>query len=538
MNTIIIDRQKITSADINQYKDFQDLMDRFSHIPAKTTVKKRWHKFGIPVISVLVLSFCVWFVIIPFADYKNTKSKLAEEFSFINPPLPQANIPASIILIKNLNDTVIHIPPFVYIELKRNSLTDSSNSLVNSNIELHLRQFMNPVEIFLSGIPMVYDSAGIRSTFESAGMIEIFAFCRKKPLFIVPDKPIRITYKSMQTSNDYNLYYLDTTRRNWIYKGEDGIVMQEEMPLLEQVESEEITDPWMDSLNKIRSTIADLQLQKPELPVLASSKKWHFKIDILENEFPELSVYKKTVFEIDESYRPLNPSHPAILWEDVIISRSETPMHYYVTFKKDTLAVKYKVCPVLTGEPYKVALRKYEDLFSDYQLELTKRKEREEQILRQVVYRRTLQSRDSAARENYKSSRRSETYVIRSFEILNFGIWNYDKPLTYNKMLSMSPIIMVNDTIFSKTFYLADLTRNALITVNSGNKLVFEEDSKNIIWMITDKNKIAVYTAEDFSSIPARNESFTFHMREINTQVNSPEDFLELFHADFREGIK
>jgi hypothetical protein len=538
MNTVNIDRQKITSTEINQYKDFQALMGSFYNIPAKTIRNKRWYKFGIPVISFVLLSFCVWFIIIPLADKKYSQSKPAEEFSFIYPPIPQANISSSIILIQNLNDTVIHIPPFVYIELKRNSLTDSCNILVNSNIEIRLRQFMNPAEIFLSGIPMVYDSAGIRSTFESAGMIEIFAFCRNKPLYIVPDKPIKITYKSMQTGNDYNLYYLDTTQRNWVYKGDDGIVMKEEVPLLEQVESEGIADPLVDSLKQIRSNITDLQLRKPEPPVLASSKKWHFKLDILENEFPELSVYKNTVFEIDESYRPLNPSHPAIQWEDLNITRSENPMHYYVTFKKDTLTVKYRVCPVLTGEPYKVAFRKYEDLFTVYQLELAKRKEREEQIIRQILIRQTLQRRDSAARENYTVTRRSENYVIRSFEILNFGIWNYDKPLVYNKMSSISPIVMVNDTVFSKTFYLADLTRNALITVNPGNKLIFEEDSKNMLWMITDKNTIAVYTAEDFSSIPARNASFTFHLREINTQVNSPNDFLKLFHADFKESIK
>jgi hypothetical protein len=354
-------------------------------------------------------------------------------------------------------------------------------------------------------------------------------------LFIVPEKPIKISYRSTQTESDYNLYFLDTLQRNWIYMGDDGIVIPDEVTFLEQTERDRTPNSLMDSLIEIRSVIAGLLLQKPEPPVLANPKKWHFRLDVLANEFPELSSYVKTVFEIDERYKVLNPSHPAIQWEDVVIERSDKPLYYYVTFKKDTLTVRYLACPVLTGESYKMAMQKYESKFTSYQRELAKRKEREEQIVQQLIFRQAIRRNDSIAMENYNMSRKTENYIIRSFTIMRFGIWNYDKPLQYNQMLNIRPVLKVNDTVYSKTFYLADLTRNALITVNPGNDLVFEKDSKNILWMVTGKDRVAVFTAEDFSRIPDGAKSYTFYLKPIKTQINSSEDFLRLFHADFKE---
>ena len=321
-------------------------------------------------------------------------------------------------------------------------------------------------------------------------MIEIAAFCRNKPLFIVPEKPIKISYRSTQTDSDYNLYYLDTLQRNWIYMGEDGIDMPDELTYPEQTERDRAAGPLMDSLIEITSAIAGLVLQKPDPPVLANPKKWHFRLDVLATEFPELSVYAKTVFEIDERYKVLNPSHPAIQWEDVVIERSDKPLYYYVTFKKDTITVRYLACPVLSGEPYKVAMQKYESKFTAYQRELAKRKEREEQIVQQLIFRQAMRRNDSIAMEKYIASRQTENSIIRSFTIMRFGIWNYDKPLQYNQMLSIKPVMKVNDTVYSKTCYLADLTRNALITVNPGMILFLKKNRRKFFGWLPAKIRL------------------------------------------------
>lgn len=96
---------------------------------------------------------------------------------------------------------------------------------------------------------------------------------------------------------------------------------------------------------------------------------------------------------------------------------------------------------------------------------------------------------------------------------------------------------MVNDSIYNKTFYMADLTRNALITFNPGKHIVYEKESRNMLWMVTGPDRIAVFTAEDFSGIPSRSASFAFHLRLIDKTIHSSEDFLTLFVVDFKENL-
>jgi len=220
--------------------------------------------------------------------------------------------------------------------------------------------------------------------------------------------------------------------------------------------------------------------------------------------------------------------------EDVVIERSDRPMYYYVTFKKDTMKARYLACPVLTTEPYREACKKYESTFTAYQRELAKRKDQEEQMEQQMIRQRRSQ-RDAAAGDISSASMQARDYVIRSFVIMKFGIWNYDKPLKYNQMVSIKPTIKVNDTLYFMTFYLADQTRNALITFNPGNNLVYEKDSKNLLWMAIRKKQVAVFSAEDFAGIPAGSVNYTFNLRLIKTPLNSSEDFLKLYHNEFKE---
>lgn len=94
---------------------------------------------------------------------------------------------------------------------------------------------------------------------------------------------------------------------------------------------------------------------------------------------------------------------------------------------------------------------------------------------------------------------------------------------------------MVNDTIFIKTAYLADVSANALMTLYPGSKLIFNKKSKNILWIVTNKNHVAVFKADDFKTIPANEPNYTFHFRSIKTPVNNSDDFLKLYRSDFED---
>ena len=58
------------------------------------------------------------------------------------------------------------------------AFADDRGNIIQGEVNIRYREYHDFVDFYLSGIPMTYDSAGVRYTFESAGMMEIYAeFC-------------------------------------------------------------------------------------------------------------------------------------------------------------------------------------------------------------------------------------------------------------------------------------------------------------------------------------------------------------------------
>ncbi len=100
---------------------------------------------------------------------------------------------------------------------------DENGALITEPVNLEYTEFMNPAQIMLSGIPMNYDSAGVRYNFSSAGMFEINANVNGKPVFPNPEKPIRVDMKSSSSDTDYNLYAFDEQSGQWNLLGKDEV---------------------------------------------------------------------------------------------------------------------------------------------------------------------------------------------------------------------------------------------------------------------------------------------------------------------------
>ena len=88
-------------------------------------------------------------------------------------------------------------------------------------MKLRFRSFSNPVEIFLSGLPMEYTSGGEDKVFESAGMLEILAQADGKEVFTNPNSKIEVDFLSLDASNEFNVYTLDTLSGQWQEQGKD-----------------------------------------------------------------------------------------------------------------------------------------------------------------------------------------------------------------------------------------------------------------------------------------------------------------------------
>lgn len=120
----------------------------------------------------------------------------------------------------NINDTLYSFNPsqkisFTYesgtkLTIDRNSFLTQNGSLYNGTVKLFYREFRNPVEIMLSGIPMTNIVNGETQLFKSGGMYELNAFdASDKPLNLVSDTSIKINFALTDTSQSFQFFSLN-----------------------------------------------------------------------------------------------------------------------------------------------------------------------------------------------------------------------------------------------------------------------------------------------------------------------------------------
>jgi len=178
---INIDRPRIDSSEINSFKNFDAIIAQVK--ATKPFYRNTW--FIASSAGVVIATIIIILVIVN--QYANRKpDTLKIETAFINPPIPKATIPYRILKINANADTSILLQSGSTIKIPIGSIISKSGKPINGQIEIRIREFNNPATVFLSGIPMQYDSAETKYTFETAGMIDIEAFQNHERLIINP----------------------------------------------------------------------------------------------------------------------------------------------------------------------------------------------------------------------------------------------------------------------------------------------------------------------------------------------------------------
>ena len=163
--------------------------------------------------NVLFFTVCMWLFI------SSCTQKEVVLPPFIQPPIPELDIPYTKFTINAEDGGEVKYVSGSVITFEGNSLVDSLGNLVKGEVEINYREFHDAVDILLSGISMDYDSGGVKNILQTAGMFDIRAYQNGRPVFIDSGKTVNVNMASFQTGDQYNFYSLDTTSRNWVYKG-------------------------------------------------------------------------------------------------------------------------------------------------------------------------------------------------------------------------------------------------------------------------------------------------------------------------------
>lgn len=549
----------------------------FAKAIRKKILARKIMKWGtlilVSIITVLVFKYKESLKTLSGGGVINTIATSGEKpaFSrFINPPLSIIDVPYTEYNFDAEKGDTLFIPSGSIIYFPPSALTDSAGNLIKGTVNIRYREFSSPVDFFVSGIPMGYDSAGKKYNFESSGMCEINAYQNRKALFINPKSKPEINLSGNNKSRLHSLYFLDTVNRKWNYSGKD--IVTEVKNILD-------AKPVKTPVQAIPNDYAELPV-KPLRPVKADENRQSFSIEVDPGSFEELFAYDKLKFEVtDEStYRRSDADEH---WDNAQLKHSSSEGIYIVTFRNASRSVSYKVRPVLEGADYAAALKVFNEKTKIYEQSLknrliseqkesdsisSKNREIENKIKTdnetnvrinsliiarnkrmKVLWLRRLQAekkqedlltlnqkiqklQDETDYAKYLKGVELSSEIIRSFTINNFGIWNCDQPKYPFKEV---PLFASYEDNFGNKLAFSSVAvvykgLNGLAQFSSLQIRVMPQE-ENMIWSIQDSS-FFYYSYRSFkeSGINMNSKIFNFKMQKANKKITSYNDIKAL----------
>ena len=578
-----LDREPVTDEEINSRKDFGELVNKFkkqSIEKARSDVnflKNKKVTYSAIIAGVAVVCTVTYFAVFKKEPPKETANDKIitsqnqqtnspdnkQNKAFIAPPISKLNVPYTSYKVKAEQGATIKHKSNSKIIIPKKAFVDKQGQDIVGEVEIKYREFHNQADIIASGIPMNYDSAGVQSHLESAGMIDIKGYQNGEPVFINPKKQITVEFASEHKEDKYNMYELDTIAKNWTYISRDNSLLNKKQSLPAQpLKSKEIekTDspkaielqkqidaiPPKIEAEKVTYTQKVNQLPKhiePNKPAKAIAGRPQFQLDVNYKEFPELAAFKNAVFEVGSENKNYNSKLAEITWSSAEVSEGpQKGKNYLLTLKLRERVEKLIVYPALTGADYDKALKSYESKFAEYKTLAAKReadekrlkeefeakqaayvaeqkKLNEEFIKEKIRWQREQQARQlSAVSQDFTS----QAIVIRVFNISNFGIFNSDCPNSLPSGASIDPVYVNNENkITPITIYLICHNKNLVYNLQYG-KLKFNPKDSYSLCLISN-GKMYLCNKETFASIVNSKEK-KIPLSELSNDINDASD--------------
>ncbi|MEM1320844.1 MAG: hypothetical protein AAGG75_11345 [Bacteroidota bacterium] len=566
---------------IEKHMDFDALLGQFAdNPPPKAPSKVRWLYYAGGAVAACLIGFMVYTTVISPSGPEMTTTEYLATLPYINPPIPavQPTFASEKLsatkggVYEYENGSRLIVPPAAFI--------DAKGQTVQGDVSIRYREFHDFVDFFLSGIPMEYDSAGIKYQLESAGMVEIYAEQNGQRLNVAPGKKIDVELVSeivVPAANRgrvpaYNIYRLDTERRNWVYDGVDDISLLEEEDLAESTDNEASIQRKLDGeLARIQRIEAkelaaiEATIPKPVAPVRpqradASAPVFNFSFsedqivyseDVTQEERANIDQaqaaltdlrrqYENTIWQIAASNADFNRQAAAgIDWDDMKL-RQLNERDYELTLINGNNEMKVTVNPVLMGEDYDNAMAKFNATFKEYERQLA---EREEQLAdqKQVLEERLAKERAiaelefdqqiKALRENGQDVAATDAVirqkVLNRFRVSNLGVWNCDRPLPPFMVRVKGEFIDDESNEYAHhTAYLVNKDFNTVsrLYTGKGTNVVYSNTADNILWLVTKENKLAVFRPEEFKRINKDKDDYTFVLNVVDKAIETEDD--------------
>ncbi|MCB0705689.1 MAG: hypothetical protein KDC34_10285 [Saprospiraceae bacterium] len=562
---IRINPTPLSSDEIAQRKNFDQLLETYQAQAVQTRGKsgkvRRISTWAGAAAAALILGWLAYTGIFTERTAQNLEAQayFAERPYIDVPPVPAAK-PAFVTRSVNAktggevlftNDSKMLVPSDAFESL--------DGQPISGEIEIRFREMHDYVDFFLSGIPMVYDSAGVRYTFESAGMLEIYAEQDGKQVKLRPGKSIDVELVSelqmpqLEIPAGYNIYKLDTTARRWDYQNidrlqilESQVAFEDESHPLYQVQSDHVL-ALQEIRNREETALKELDnsLALPPAPLeprFANANEFVFDFDIAAVGNGAINLpYEGALWQLAPGQNidagKLNRNWDGMQLHPV----NNRDYKLDLIAANETLSVL--VVPVLSGNAYEEAMNRYR-LDLDYYQQLVANRDgvlasRQKEIKQNYnLERASLQADFQGTLLAYQEEHELEGTmmhhkIINRFTANSFGIWNCDRPVAPKVATIKGKFLDENGQQFTNNLaYLVDKSRNTIERIYIGETTEFHinTNSKNIMWIVTQDDQIAIFRPEDFEALNLEQQNQTFVFERSNRRIDTETDLREILY--------
>jgi len=544
LRKIITNRVPLTNNEIlSQKESFSDLQKRYH--PVRSHFKFNLNNVVIMSVaaSVIVIAITYKFYINPTDTKKITSKYTMCDTSYFKKPIVEA-CKYQHFLINNKKDTNLLSSKGSQIHIKANTFVDKDGKTVEGEVELIYNEYHNPVELFLSGIPMKYDSAGVNYTFESAGMFEIYAKKGKEFLAMNDKQPILLDLVSDQKES-FNFYNYDIKENRWNYLSSENDnasdIKNNSEPLVNQGEADftiaprekennnKAEAPKQTEVNKTalfskgnatnstnNTLVQSSSINSTFIPRKENPDNYSFMIEIEANEFPEFAGYKNMLFEIDNSDSSFKEDYYNVKWSKVNLKRLEND-NYLIELSRFKKSISFKAYPVLKSDEYAKAIK-------DYNKTNVESIAKVEQNMKQIANKKDMQ----IVAETQNNMINNFQYY-RKLSIINLGTYNCDHPLPFPEY-PVAITLNIVDKDGKKLDYaevnIVQSNKKILWKYKSYNKPYVSKSSYNLIWVVTEANQLAIIEIPK-NSVYLFSKSFTAEVYPFKEGIEKLNKLLE-----------
>ncbi|HRZ41860.1 MAG TPA: hypothetical protein P5228_04060 [Bacteroidales bacterium] len=355
-------------------------------------------------------------------------------------------------------------------------------------VTVQFAEFHNVQEIYLSGIPMQYDSAGISYTFESAGMFDIGAMASGNPLELAPGKGIDVDLVS-EAEGVYNFYYFDTTGNGWEYRYTEPAGKVQGGPSAPALPSGKTGKAQSGAA--AAATVAQSVAASPdpvtELPDISrrNPKNFAFRVDVDEKTFPELAGVKELLFEVIDN--SADKKYLRGTWDSVSLARGDNDA-YTISLFRLSKGYTFRARPVLDTKAYEEALQQFNTAEARRTAE---REARREQALNSIEN-TTIQDQVIKG-----------VAATRGATIYDLGTWNWDRPVPEPRHAIAGNGGFTDDRgnpLNPRMIYLVQKKVNILWNYRPYQRWMYSRTQENLLWFVLPNGRYALVADQTLKS--------------------------------------